>query len=227
MSPPTYVPPRRGTVNPTRCGSLRPMTHGLPDLSRSDEYFVRQRRELAELFGFETRNKYEVLVGDERLALIGERGHGLGAAFGRQLLGHWRRFELAMIAPDGTPLLEAVHPFKVLFQELHVKSPDGRELGVLDQRFGLLRKRFDVRFADGRNAEVASPLWTPWTFKITREGTEIARIEKKWSGLLKEAFTDADNFRVVFAPGMLGNAERAVVLLAAVFVDLIYFEKKA
>jgi uncharacterized protein YxjI len=183
---------------------------------------------LAELFGFGTRNQSEVLVGDERLALIGERGHRprsrLRTAVARPLAPLRTRDDRPRRDPAPS---EPVHPFKVLFQELHVKSPDGRELGVLDQRFGLLRKRFDVRFADGRNAEVASPLWTPWTFKITRDGTEIARIEKKWSGLLKEAFTDADNFRVVFAPGMLGNSERAVVLLAAVFVDLIYFEKKA
>lgn len=110
---------------------------------------------------------------------------------------------------------------------MHVATHDGREIGVVDQRFGIVKKRFDVRFAQGATAEVASPLWTPWTFRLTRGGDEVARIEKKWSGLLKEAFTDADNFRVVFAPRALGNDERAVVLLAAVFVDLVYFEKKA
>jgi uncharacterized protein YxjI len=203
------------------------MTLRLPDLTRCDEYVVRQRRELAELFGFETRNKYEVLAGEERIALVAEKGRGFASAIGRQFLGHWRTFHLAMVSPTGELLLEATHPFRWFFQELHITTHDGRELGVLDQRFALIKKRFDVRFATTAAAEVASPLWTPWTFRLTRDGDEVARVEKKWSGLLKEAFTDADNFRVVFTPRALGNDERAVVLMAAVFVDLVYFEKKA
>ncbi len=203
------------------------MSSRLPDLTASNEYVVRQRRELAELFGFETRNKYEVLAGPERIALAAEKGRGFGAALGRQFLGHFRTFELAMLSPTGELLLEAVHPFRWFFKELHVRSQDGRDLGHLQQRFGIVKRKFEVLGERGDIGSVSSPIWTPWTFKIERLGTEVARIEKKWSGLLKEAFTDADTFRVVFAQGALTTDERAVVLMAAIFVDLNYFEKKA
>ena len=54
-----------------------------------------------------------------------------------------------------------------------------------------------------------------------------ALIEKKWSGLLTEMFTDKDNFRVAFLDPGLSAEQRMLVLAAAVFVDLQYFERKA
>ncbi len=57
-------------------------------------------------------------------------------------------------------------------------------------------------------------------------GEEVAVVQKKWSGVLSEAFTDRDNFRVGFSSGALDNDTRLLLLAAAVYVDLTYFEKK-
>jgi hypothetical protein len=55
----------------------------------------------------------------------------------------------------------------------------------------------------------------------------VATVEKKWSGLLTEAFTDKDNFAVKYDDPNLSNEERQLVLAAALFIDLQYFERKA
>src|SRR5258705_62258 len=60
-----------------------------------------------------------------------------------------------------------------------------------------------------------------------RDGRELARVEKKWAGLLQEAFTDADRFRIAFESPELGLDERSLVLAAGIFIDLQYFERKA
>ena len=65
------------------------------------------------------------------------------------------------------------------------------------------------------------------TFAFERQGVEVARIEKKWSGILREGFTDADRFRILLPRSDVGLDERLLVLAAAVFVDLQYFEAKA
>ena len=52
-------------------------------------------------------------------------------------------------------------------------------------------------------------------------------IQKKWSGLLKEVFLDADNFSVQFKDSTLSQNERSLVLAMSVFTDLQYFERKA
>jgi hypothetical protein len=67
----------------------------------------------------------------------------------------------------------------------------------------------------------------PWTFAFERHGAEVARIEKKWAGLLTEAFIDADRFRILLPRPDLEIDERLLILAAAVFVDLQYFEAKA
>jgi hypothetical protein len=89
-------------------------------------------------------------------------------------------------------------------------------------------KRFDVTDQAGRLLlQVSSPIWRPWTFAFVRDGRELARVEKKWSGMLQEAFTDADRFRVAFQSPELSFDERALVLAAGIFIDLQYFEHKA
>jgi hypothetical protein len=66
-----------------------------------------------------------------------------------------------------------------------------------------------------------------WTFPILRNGNPFAMITKKWAGVLQEAFLDADNFIIEFQdPSMTVNAKR-VLLSAAIFIDLEYFEQKA
>ena len=75
--------------------------------------------------------------------------------------------------------------------------------------------------------EVSSPFWRLWTFPFMARGAQVARVQKKWSGLLAEVFTDKDNFAVDFGDGALGETERRLVLAAAIFIDLQYFEKKA
>jgi uncharacterized protein YxjI len=138
------------------------------------------------------------------------------------------RFELHFFDGARQLVLRALHPFRFFFQRLEISRADGRPLGALQQRFAFFFKRFDILDPSERVLlSVASPLWRPWTFVFERHGTPMARVEKKWRGLLDEAFTDADRFRVSFQQSGLNLDERALVLAAAVFIDLQYFERKA
>lgn len=74
---------------------------------------------------------------------------------------------------------------------------------------------------------MTSPLWKIWTFPIKKGDRNVSVIEKKWTGLAKEMFTDADNFRVRFTDAKLTADEKLFLLVSAVFVDLLYFETKA
>jgi uncharacterized protein YxjI len=203
------------------------VSNALVSIEQASELFVVQRRELAELFGFETRNKYSIELGDAQLAFAAEQGKGGLAFLARQFLGHWRRFEIAFFDSLRAPMMRATQPFRWFFQRLEVSHESGRPVGALQQRFALLSKRFDVLDPNGQvSMQVSSPFWRPWTFSFQRDGREVARIEKKWAGLLREAFTDSDRFRVAFIEP-LGLDDRLLLLAAAIFIDLRYFEKKA
>ncbi|HLV67868.1 MAG TPA: phospholipid scramblase-related protein [Polyangiaceae bacterium] len=204
------------------------MSEVLAVLSRSTELHVIQRKELVELLGFESRNKYSIQLDGSELLFAAEQGKGGLAFLARMFLGHFRRFEIHFFDAARRMVMRAVHPFRWFFQRLEVELGDGRVLGAVQQRFALLSKRFDVEDAQGNVLlRVSSPIWRPWTFVFLRNEAEVARVEKKWSGLLGEAFTDADRFRVLFSAYDLRPDERALVLAAALFIDLQYFERKA
>ncbi len=198
-------------------------------LAAARELYVRQVRELAELFGYETRNKYVIATPDQRqVAYAAEQQKGVLGFLVRQVFGHWRSFEIHFFGPDRRMLFKAVHPFRFFFQRLEVSTPEGRRIGALQQRWALFGKSFDVLGPDGsRWFSMRSGLFSFWTFPFYSRGTEQARIEKRWSGGLTELFTDKDNFRVSFLNSSLTEEERALILAAAIFVDLQYFEKKA
>jgi uncharacterized protein YxjI len=198
-------------------------------IEQAPELYVRQIRELAELFGFETRNKYAITTPDrQEVAYAAEQQKGVLGFLLRQFLGHWRRFELVFFGPDRQPLLRAVHPFRFLFQRLEIHGADGSFLGALQQRFAVFTKRFDVLGPTGELVfEMRSGFLQFWTFPFYRGGREVAVIEKKWSGALTELFTDKDNFRIRFLERAMAIDERLLVLASALFVDLQYFERKA
>lgn len=200
----------------------------LEALQSQNQLIVRQRKELAELLGFETRNKYEIC--DERGQVIGfcaEQQKGFLALIFRQILGHWRRFDLHFFNTQRQEVLIVKHPFRFFFQRLEVYRPQGEYLGSLQQRFSVVRKKFDVADARGRVLmQMESGFFQFWTFPFKKGSSEVAVISKKWSGLLKEFFLDADNFQIAFSSSQLTELERTLILASGIFIDLQYFEAK-
>jgi len=201
----------------------------LAPLAHYPALVLRQRKELAELFGYESRNKYEILDPHGTAILYAaEQGKGLGSMLGRQFFGHWRSYEIHVFDNARNVILRALHPFRWFFQRLEVVDASGRALGALQQRWAFFHKRFDVEDASGRVLlTVSSPFWRPWTFPFERAGQRVASVVKKWSGALTELFTDADTFRIEYEQPNLTPDERALLLCAGVFIDMQYFEAKA
>ncbi len=196
-------------------------------LLSSPRFFVRQKRELAELIGFETRNKYSISTEQGEVAFAAEQQKGFLGLLMRQFLGHWRTFEIVFFGVDRQPLFRALHPFRFFFQRIEVYTPDGRLVGALQQRWSFFMKRFDVQDALGNlSLEMRSGFFRFWTFPFLRGEKQVGSIEKKWTGLLNEAFTDKDTFLVQMTPDLKPD-ERILMLAAAIFVDLQYFERQA
>ncbi|MFK7828053.1 MAG: phospholipid scramblase-related protein [Oligoflexales bacterium] len=198
-------------------------------LTEHNKVLVHQIFEAAELIGFETRNKYEILDENlKRIAYAAEQQKGFFGFFMRQFLGHWRTFTVHFFNMQRRTTIIAHHPFRIFFQRLEVRDGNGNFIGALQQRFSIFSKKFDVH--NGKNQvimKMSSPIWKFWTFPFYNHGNELARVEKKWSGILSEAFTDKDKFLVTFGSKRLGEDLRQLILAASVFIDLQYFEKKA
>ena len=187
-----------------------------------------QRKEMAELLGVESRNKYEVQNSSgNQIAFISEQGKSAFDFIMRNFLGHWRTFELKIFNADRKQVGNASSPFRMYFRELNLTSEQGDQIGQIKQKFSPGFKSFSLTLPNGESFVVSSPFWRIWTFPVKRNGKKIAEIRKVWSGAVKEIFTDSDNFEIEFLDSSLSVEAKNLLLAAGIYVDLIYFEKKA
>ncbi len=199
------------------------------NLKNTNQVVVVQRKEWTEVLGFETRNKYQIYNQHEQsIGFAAEQQKGILGFLFRQLLGHWRSFEVHFFDVERKPTMISRHPFRFLFQEFEIENSKGQKIGRGQQRFGILTKKFDVYNEHEQLLfEMRSGLFSFWTFPLKdSRGNQRALIQKKWSGLFAEAFMDADKFLVSYEDSTLNENERLIILSLSVFTDLQYFERK-
>ena len=194
-------------------------------LSATNSLVVAQQKEWGEILsGFEGKNRYT--VSDEfgsQLYLAVEES---GSTILRWFLRAHRPFKVAVLGGDGAAVLRVVRPFRFYFHQAEVIDAEGRSLGTIVRRFSILRRRYSVVDGTGRETfQLFGPLLRPWTFRILQDWVEVGKITKKWSGLLKEGFSDADNFCVLF-PAEWDVRRKALFLGAVFLIDFVHFENK-
>ena len=192
---------------------------------------VRQKKRWLEMLtSFDARNTYVVYDETGMPVLdVQEQGNGIGNFFKRMLLGTYRPFTSRVEDLVGQgPVLELRRKFRFFFHRLEVFDHQGSKLGAIERQWTWFRRKFTVEGPTGEEvATLFGPFWRPWTFEIRLPGDEHASgvVQKKWSGLLKEAFTEADNFWVELDRVEDPNL-RALLFSATVLIDVVHFEKK-
>lgn len=195
------------------------------------ELYVSQRKELVEiLVDWETSNRY-VLLGpnQQQIGYVAERKRGIWAKILRGFFRSHRGFEVDIFNPARQPIMHLARAFFWIFSDLEVTRMDGRRLGNVRRRFGILYKKYDLEDEGGRIfARVESPLWRLWEFPVLNSNEQqVATISKRWGGMLREIFTDADTYRIDFGAQSWTPAQRAVLLAAAISIDFDFFENNS
>ena len=198
----------------------------LENLEQANSLIIRQQKEWGEILtGFETKNKYEVVDHfSNPLLEVQEEGGSALTTITRLFLKALRPFTIDLFSPQGAGLFKLTRPFRFYFHELDVSQSNGTPLGKIKRRFAILRRIYSVVDRNGNEIfELFGPLLHPWTFQIKKGGQELGKITKKWSGLAKESFTDADNFGIAFPKG-IDLSQKAVLLGAVFLIDFVHFE---
>lgn len=188
---------------------------------------VEQATEMFEAFtDFETANQYRVHGPDGELFYVGEEETGFFGALVRNFMNTARPFTLHVAdAYNGADALRIDRPFKLYFHRCDVAWGDGEQLGAVVRRFSLVRRHYALCDPEGETIfDIRGAFWKPWTFDVEdTDGQKIAQIKKKWSGLGREAFTDADVFGVEYLADL--EPEDKLMLMSAVFlIDFLHFE---
>jgi len=191
---------------------------------------------------FKGANKYTINNSmGQQVFLAEEKSDGLS----RQVFGNRRSFDMEVTDNSGRSIL---HFNKTLdgLSEMRVKSPiTGQLLGVIKEKFAMTKVVFEVFHPNGALIlrikggcfgfvkgpfEIVRPSGQQEQLIVEPNGhvrsdrTEhIGDITKEWAGFMKEAFTDADNFRITFPMG-LDPRIKATLLGAVVLIDFKCFE---
>lgn len=227
------------TNQPSARRAINTIPSGLDSLLPLDQVLIEQEVKLAEVFtGCEFRNKYKIKNTMQQEIF---KVHEDSGCLSRQLCGPMREFAIFVKDPNEVPIIEISRGlscqgplFPCCLQELHIKhSPTGEELGRVRQVFTWTAPKFEILDANGSiiftmhgpccscscGADVAYPILTP------DSSTEVGTVTKKFTGFVKEVFTDADTFSVKF-PATADVKTKAICLGAAFLIDFMYFERK-
>ena len=190
----------------------------MPDLLSQDRLIFNQKAKLVEL-----TNQYHIR--DEQgqdVGFVEQEGQSKARKALRfvtkidQFLTH----HLAVKDAEGNRLLELTRPSKVFKSRLQVRDGAGRTVGEIVQKNVFGKIRFDLMGASGESlGQIRAENWRAWNFAIvdTTE-REVARITKKFVGVVKAVFTTADNYIVDISPDVAGDM-RLMVIAAAAGVD--------
>ncbi|GCB72857.1 hypothetical protein scyTo_0002225 [Scyliorhinus torazame] len=246
--PPIVQPPGAyaNQVPPGQKGALQmmPLPSGIPDcppgleyLAQIDQLLVHQQVELLEvLTGFETNNKYQIKNSLGQLVYFAAEENDF---CNRNCCGNMRSFDMKIIDNLGQEVMTLYRPLKCTgcccpccLQELEVMAPPGQPVGSVIQTWDLCLPKFTIQ---NEKKEPVLKIIGPCCvcnccsdidFKVTNldETETVGKITKQWTGLMRESFTDADNFGIQF-PMDLDVKIKAVMLGACFLIDYLFFEK--
>lgn len=195
-------------------------------LAAAEGLSIKQNVEMLEAWtGIETANSYVVKDGLNNVVFHAvEESGGMGDLLVRNYLQSARPFTMRVQELHGDTAFVIQRPFRFFFSEVEIQDPVGRRMGGVQRQLSVFNSLYTVTGKrPDEKYEIFGPIFRPWTFKIRREGQDCGLISKRWAGLRKEVFTDADAFGIQFPPGI--SPDLKAVFLGAVFlIDFAHFE---
>nr|WP_320133582.1 phospholipid scramblase-related protein [uncultured Holophaga sp.] len=122
----------------------------------------------------------------------------------------------------GQPVLSVRKHPGFLWTRLEVVDASGRTLAMLRSRLFSLGGAFRIMDASGNEIGDLKGDWKGWEYAATIQGRAIGQVTKKWAGIFKEAFTNADQYLVRSSV----SSDLPLMLGLALAVDLVYKEQQ-
>jgi len=222
---------------------------GLEYLAMLDQILIHQQVELFEAFtGIETKNKFVIKnsVGQQCFYAYEESDLCM-----RLCCGPARGFLMHIVDNTGKEVIRITRPFQCCAGccwcadaeccsfRLQIEAPEGNVIGSIHQMGSCWRPWYEVKDATGESVfKIKGPCCIcsgicctcdfPFNILPSMGGSEepVGRIIKQWSGLTKEAFTDATNFSLTF-PKDLDVRMKAALIGATFLIDIMFFERNS
>ncbi|KAM7366259.1 hypothetical protein PAMP_015713 [Pampus punctatissimus] len=202
---------------------------GLEYLTQIDQILIHQILELVRAFvGFDLNIRYEI---KNNLGQTMYKVQEENDCCNRNCYGSLRDFDMTFKDNMDREVIRLIRPLRCIsccypccLQEMEVQAPPGTTIGYVKQDWHPCLPQFSIQ---GANKETLMKLeGLCFACKCCRDvnfelkgkdgGKPIGRISKQWSGLLKEVFTDTDNFGIQFPLDL--DVKMKAVLMGACFL---------
>lgn len=106
--------------------------------------------------------------------------------------------------------------------KITITDNDDEVVGRITQKFKLFKPTFVITDADQNTIAKITGDWKAWNFNI-EDGNQnnIGTINKKWNGIVKEAFTRADKYYVAIVPEYAEDRSKMAIVSAAITIDMV------
>lgn len=178
---------------------------------------VNQKTKLVEL-----SNQYSVFDQDGNvIASVNQVGQSSLKQAARLVssLDQFMTHTLEVTDPSGRVLLRLKRPKKIVKSSMIVSDADDNEIGRIVQRKAIGKIRFALESGGQKVGMIKAENWRAWNFRIEdADDNEVARITKTFEGILRTAFTTADNY-VVQIHQDIPEPLHSLVIASALSVD--------
>ena len=122
------------------------------------------------------------------------------------------------------PVLVLKRGFTILRSRVEVFDGAGTKIGYLRAKFFSIGGGFHVFSADDQPFAEVKGDWKGWNVRLLdTSGREMGIVTKKWAGLGRELFTNADQYVIEVKEV---SASNALLLAAALAIDIVFKEQQ-
>ncbi|KAL1932970.1 hypothetical protein VTP01DRAFT_8648 [Rhizomucor pusillus] len=215
---------------PTAGAVVTPDYHGAPLLSQSALVVGREFEMLNIFLGFEQANRYKIMDPHGNYVGYIAEEEGFMKSLSRQFLRTHRPLKATILDAHGNVIFKIERPFAFINSRIFIYTEDDRLIGEVQQRWHLLRRKYDLFVGNTQFAYIDTP-FLGWDFYLQDEdGGVLGNVSRNFTGFAREIFTDTGQY-VLRMDAVEGNKrgltldERAVTLACAISIDFDYFSR--
>ncbi len=183
-------------------------------------YFVKQQLGL-----FKAERSYDIYDPESKELILICREKGL--SFFTKLLRFTDMrlctpFNVEILTPDGTPLVRVSRDWTFFMSKVKVFDESNQLIGSFKQQLFSFGGAFDVLDPADQFLCKLQGKWTSWDFRFIAGDQEFAHVTKKWAGIGKELFTQADNYILEINDSVPeDNPLRQLIMAAVMCIDMV------
>ena len=126
----------------------------------------------------------------------------------------------------GAPLITLSRGPTFLRALVKVTDRAGKQIGVLRSKLFSFGGGFFVLNASGETVGEVKGNLVGWNFQFLTGGRKVGTIAKKWAGLGKELFTNADTYVVAIEDPKATASLTALILASGIAIDTVFKEQQ-